>query len=148
MLIEIPLRAIPNQQITFGTNNQTFNLVISTKTVNDKILLAQTPDIDINTRLYTFTSIFLGITPIIQTTISLHARYLIPYTSAINGYLFFYVEDADGSQTADDSVSYINFGTTTHLYYSDYDALALNYKSWVSNNQKTLALKYIYDVSN
>lgn len=146
MILEIPLQTIPNQQVTFGANGQTFNMTITSNTVNNKTLLAQNADIDANTKIYTFATIFLGIDSIIQNTICNHAQYLMPYPSLINGYLFFYVDGADSG--SNDQILYTNFGTTTHLYYTDYDALTLNYNAWVTANNNHLSLKYIYGISS
>lgn len=138
----IPLQSIPNQQLTFGINGQTFNITITSATVNNKRLLMQTPDIDANTKIYTFASIFLGTQPIIQTTICKHAYYLNPYPSLMKGYLFFYVNGADKGGA--DEVLYTNFNINTNLYYADYNALALNNAAWIANNKQSLAMKYVY----
>lgn len=142
MLLEIQLQNIPNQTVSFSANGQNFNMDITTKTINRKTLQNNTPDIDNNTLIMTFGTVYLSNTPIIYNTLCVHAEYINQFTSNIKGYLFFYVDTADVGN--DDAVNYLNFGTTTHLYYSDIDILTVNYNNWVKNNQPYLANKYIY----
>ena len=148
MIQSIPLQAIPNQQLTFGINNQTFNITITSQAVNAKTLQNNTPDPDANTVIYTFASVFLGSTPIIQNAICNHAVYLNQYPSDMQGYLFFYVEGATLDPEVSDKVIYTGFGNNINLWYSDYDALALDYAAWVKANQQSLALEYIYDANS
>ena len=96
-------------------------------------------------KIFTFSSISLNSTPIIDTTISLHATYLNPYDSDLQGFLFFYVNGATSDNDIDDVV-FTNFNTTTGLYYADFDALAGDFALWLKDNQPALALKYVYNV--
>jgi len=141
---QIPLTQVPNQRLTTSINGNTFNLTVTTKSINTKKLRGENADVNENTMYSTFTSIALGDTPIIQNTISLHATYLNPYESAINGYLFFYADDGDVAD-GDDHIIYTRFGKDVFLYYSDTDVLKINYAVWLKENQPALSQRFIYN---
>ncbi len=147
MLLKVALRAVPNQQITFGANGQTFNMTVTSGTVNDKALQGENADTDDNTKIYTFATIYSGTTPIIQNTICNHAEYLNQYSSIMQGYLFFYVNGGTDAG-ANDQVIYTGFNSSINLYYSDYDALALDYDAWVATNKIALEQRFIFNVGS
>lgn len=154
ILQEIPLQPVINQTLTASINNQTFNISINGITVNNKTLQNNTSayepiDEIIGGVLVPKSSIFmmanvqLGATPIINNIYCNNCQYLNPFPSAIIGYLFFYVNNWQGE---DDTIKYQNFGQngTTHLYYSDYDALTTNFYQFVDDNRKTLQKRFLY----
>ena len=155
MLVEIPLQAVSNQVVTVTLNQQTFNIALNTISVNNKTLQNNTSayeprDEIINNILVPKSSLFvmatikLGNTLIVSNAFCNNATYLNYFTSNINGYLFFYIDN--WQNLADTKINYKNFGNggSTHLYYADYDALNTDYLTFVNNNYVMLEHRFEY----
>ncbi len=150
---EISLQSVPNQSLTVNINNQTLNIAINTISVNNKPLQNQTPSYEpVDTviggelvpasSLFTMCNLQVSNTPIISNVYCNNAEYINQFPSGMVGYLFFYRDDWE----TNDQIIYTNFGqgTTTHLYYADYDALAATFNAYVQNNKQLLVQKYLY----
>lgn len=109
-LVEIPLIAIPNQELTVVLNNQ--QVTINVFLQNNDIL---------------YCNVTLNTTLIIAAAQANQAAYVNQYVTPLVGYLFWYTDDGQIPR-------YENLGTTAHLLYADYDALAYDYDWWVKNN--------------
>lgn len=109
ILLEIPLQPIPNQQVGCTLNGQqtTFDIYIAGTTV--------------------YVNVYLNSAMIIAGMPAVNAAYLTQYPTAFSGYLFFY-DDTGVDPT------YQSLGITSHLLFSDYDALALDYAAWIIAN--------------
>jgi hypothetical protein len=154
ILQEIPLQAIPNQTLSIVINDQTFNITLNSLYINNKELQNNTPSYEptntviggVNIQastLYTMVNVSLESTPIIYNVLANNCVYINQFPSSIIGYLFFYV---DNWGTNGDTINYTNFGDggTTHLYYSDYDALSTTFDDYVTTNQFSLRQRFIY----
>jgi hypothetical protein len=143
ILQEIPLIIAPNQTLSATVNGQTLNIAINTLYINDKLLIGKDADPDDKTTYKTFCSLSVGTNQIIYNNPAIHAQYINQYANNnFNGYLFFYVDGVNSGN--DDTVSYKNFNSTTHLYYSDFDAVDLIYQNWVKANQNSLLMEFVY----
>lgn len=118
MLLEIPLQPIPNQQIGCILNNQQISVNVY---LQDESL---------------FCDVFLNSTLILAGMRATHGSYVNQYPSNLNGYLFWWDDDGLDPQ-------YSTLGTVGHLYYSDYDTLALIYDKWVIDNKDTLLAEFV-----
>lgn len=156
ILTEIPLQNVINQALTVNLNNQIVNIVIRGISVNNKELQNNTASYEpkdelINGILVPKSDIFmtcdisLGNTPIIYNVFCNNACYLNFAPSALKGYLFFYVDNWETKNS--DKIIYTNFGAgnNTHLYYADYDALALDFNNYVNNNKFALLKRFVYN---
>ncbi len=109
ILTEIPLKSLPNQTFSSLVNQQQLT-----------IDLYQRDE-------YLFANVYLNATLIIGGMKCNNAVYLNQYPTPLNGYLFFYTKSGEDP-------TYLTLGTDAHLFYSDYDALAIDYQNWVRKN--------------
>jgi hypothetical protein len=109
VLTEIPLKSLPNQTFSTLVNNQ--QLTIDLYQRNE----------------YLFCNIYLNATLIVDAMKCNNAVYLNQYPTLLKGYLFFYTNSKE-------EPTYLTLGTDAHLFYSDYDALAIDYQNWVIDN--------------
>lgn len=106
ILQEIPLQAIPNQQIDIVLNGQNVTLHVYLQDVN------------------LFCEVYLGTQLIVAGRRCVHGSYLNQYPTSLIGNLFWW--DDNGLDPV-----YTNIGTISNLYYSDYDYLNFAYQQWL-----------------
>lgn len=136
ILEEVYLQPIPNQRTTVVLNGQNitldiysitnpmnYNIVYSTETlpINQQIIAGNRQD------NLMFCNVYLNENIIIAGMRCVHAAYINQYLTPFVGYIFFY-DDTGIDPT------YQTLGTTSHLYFSDYDALAIDYADWLIAN--------------
>jgi hypothetical protein len=110
MIIQtIPLRNIPNQQVTTIVNGQQITIEVY----------------QMDSGMYC--NIFLGTVLIIAGMACNNGVYINQYPTGFIGYLFFW-------NINENQPNYTTLGTESFLIFSDTDLLALNFADWVSKN--------------
>ena len=109
-LVEIPLQALPSQQVQVTLNNQ-----------------QTTIDVYVQNNGLLYCNVSLNATMIIAGAQANQAAYVNQYPTAFVGFLLWYTDDGS-------TPSYENLGTSAHLLFADYNALLFDYEWWVHNN--------------
>ena len=121
MLLQIPLKTLPNQTLTVTLNNQRFTIEIVQNSVETFTGITTS----------VFANVFLGQTQYYNNVKCNNLCYINQYQDAIVGKLFFASDD-------ESEPNYTNFGTTCKLYYADYDAIEEYYQTWILKNFEML----------
>ncbi len=119
MLLQIPLRSVPNQVLTTNLNGQQVTIELSQNTIDG----GATNNV--------YANIYLVSTKLYNNAKCNNLCYINQYPDSFIGYLFFASDD-------ESEPNYINFGTTCKLYYADYDIINEYYKKWVTANKSLL----------
>lgn len=121
MILQIPLQGVPSQSVSTNLNGQsvTFNVYSAMG--------------------YLYVDVYLNSTAIIQGMRAVHAGYINQFPTPFQGYLFFY--DDTGIDPTWETLS-----TTSNLLFTDYDALALDYASFVAKQVPVIPTAGLYPI--